>query len=261
MAVGVAIAGFTLVGVGLDRRDRRRTAAFVRDIAAARKAEEQQSLLIAELDHRVKNVLARVVVIARRSRESSSSMDQFLDVLDGRIRSMTNAHALLSGGRWNGVYVADLVRRELEPCIGACDATVEGPDVLLPEEATQALAMVLHELVTNSAKYGALSAPRGRVCVRWGCRRFNGSSESITIQWKEIGGPPVRAPTRRGYGSSVICDLIPYELGGTVDMNYVTDGVQCRIEFPLERAAGHNRPTFSGLPAAADARSGAATSH
>ena len=173
MAVGVAIAGFTimtltLVGVGLDRRDRRRTAAFVRDIAAARKAEEQQNLLIAELDHRVKNVLARVVVIARRSRESSSSMDQFLDVLDGRIRSMTNAHALLSRGRWKGVYVADLVRRELEPCIGACDATVEGPDVLLPEEATQALAMVLHELVTNSAKYGALSAPRGRVCVRWG---------------------------------------------------------------------------------------------
>jgi NO-binding membrane sensor protein with MHYT domain/two-component sensor histidine kinase len=266
MAVGVAIAGLTilaltLIGVGLDRRDRRRTAAFVRDIAAARKAEEQQNLLIAELDHRVKNVLARVVVIAQRSRESSSSMDQFLGVLDGRIQSMANAHALLSRGRWKGAYLADLVRRELEPCIGVCEATVEGPDVLLPEEATQALAMVLHELVTNSAKYGALSAPCGRVCVRWGCRS-NGSSQSIlAIRWQEIGGPPVRAPTRRGYGTSVICDLIPYELGGTVDINYVTDGVQCRIEFPLEKAAGPDRPTaVSGLPAAADARSGAATS-
>jgi len=239
MAVGVAIAGLailtlSLVGVGLDRRDRRRTAAFVRDIAAARKAEEQQNLLIAELDHRVKNVLARVTVVAQRSRESSYSMDQFLDVLDGRIQSMANTHALLSRGRWKGVYLADLVRRELEPCIGVCEATVEGPDVLLPEEATQALAMVLHELVTNSAKYGALSRPRGRVCVHWGCRS-NGSSQSVlTIRWQEIGGPPVRAPTRSGYGTSVICELIPYELGGTVDVNYVTDGVQCRIEFPLE---------------------------
>ena len=132
MAVGIAIAGLTiltltLVGVGLDRRGRRRTAAFVRDIAAARKAEEQQNLLIAELDHRVKNVLARVAVVAQRSRESSCSMDQFLDVLDGRIQSMANTHVLLSRGRWKGVYLADLVRRELEPCIGVREATVERP--------------------------------------------------------------------------------------------------------------------------------------
>src|SRR5262245_46316422 len=202
MAAGVAIAGLailtlTLVGVWLDRRDRRRTAALV-----------QQNLLIAELDHRVTNMLARVAVIAQRSRESSGSMDQFLEVLDGRIQSMANAHALLSRGRWKGVYLADLVRRELEPCIGVCEATVEGPDVLLPEEATQALAMVLHELVTNSAKYGALSTPRGRVCVHWGCRS-NGSSHSLlTIGWQEIGGPPVSAPIRRGYGTNVICHLI-----------------------------------------------------
>ena len=248
MAVGVAIAGLailtlSLVGVGLDRRDRRRTAAFVRDIAAARKAEEQQNLLIAELDHRVKNVLARVASIAQRSRECSCSMDQFFNVLDGRIQSMANAHALLSRGRWKGVNLADLVRRELEPCIGVCEATVEGPDVLLPEHATHVLAMVLHELVTNSVKYGALSAPRGRICVHWGCRS-NGSSQSVlTIQWQEIGGPPVRAPTRRGYGTSVICDLIPYELGGTVDINYAIDGVLCRIEFPLEQATDQDRLT------------------
>ena len=238
VAVGVAIAGLailtlTLTGVGLDRRDRRRTAAFVRDITAARKAEEQQNLLVAELDHRVKNVLARVAVVAQRTRESSGSMDQFLDVLDGRIQSMANTHDLLSHGRWKGVYLADLVRRELEPCIGVCEATVEGPEVVLSAEATQALAMVLHELVTNAAKYGALSTPDGRVCVHWGCRP-NGSSQSLlTIRWKETGGPPVMAPSRRGYGTSVICDLIPYELDGTVDIAYATDGVHCRIQFPL----------------------------
>jgi NO-binding membrane sensor protein with MHYT domain/two-component sensor histidine kinase len=256
MAVGVAIAGLailtlTLVGVGLDQRDRRRTAAYVRDIAAARQAEEQQNLLIAELDHRIKNVFACVAMVAQRSREGSSSMDQFLDVLDGRIQSMANTHALLSRGRWKGVYLADLVHRELEPCIGVCEATVEGPDVLLPEEVTRALAMVLHELVTNSAKYGSLSTPRGRVYVHWGCRSNGGSQSVLTIRWQEIDGPPVRAPTRRGYGTSVICDLIPYELGGAVDINYVTDGVQCRIEFPLEKVAGHDLPTAVALPAAA----------
>src|SRR5262249_49699545 len=114
MAVGVAIAVFailtlTLIGVGLDRRDRRRTAAFVRDIAAARKAEEQKNLLVAELDHRVKNVLARVAVVAQRTRESSRSMEQFLDVFEGRIQSMANTHDLLSRGRWKGVFLADLV--------------------------------------------------------------------------------------------------------------------------------------------------------
>jgi NO-binding membrane sensor protein with MHYT domain/two-component sensor histidine kinase len=248
VAVGVAIAGIAiltlaLTGVGLDRRDRRRTAAFVRDIMAARKAEEQQSLLVAEFDHRVKNVLARVAVVAQRTRESSRSMDQFLDVLDGRIQSMANTHDLLSHSHWKGVHLADLVRRELEPCTGVCEATVDGPDVVLSAEATQAVAMVLHELVTNAAKYGALSTPSGRVCVDWGCRTNGNSQTVLTIRWQEIGGPPVRAPDRRGYGTSVISDLIPYELGGMVDIAYATDGVRCRIEFPLEQASGHDRPT------------------
>jgi NO-binding membrane sensor protein with MHYT domain/two-component sensor histidine kinase len=259
LAVGVAIGGLailtlTLIGVGLDRRDRQRTAAFVRDIAAAKKAEEQQNLLVAELDHRVKNVLARVAVVAQRTRESSCSMDEFLDVFDGRIQSMATTHALLSRGRWSGVQLADLVRRELEPCMGTSQATADGPDVLLSADATQALAMVLHELVTNAAKYGALSTPRGRVCVDWGCRSNDHSQAMLAIRWQETGGPPVRAPVRRGYGTSVISDLIPYELGGSVDISYETCGVCCRIEFPLEQANGIDRPTpLSGsrLPAAA----------
>lgn len=252
MAVGVAIAGLailglTLTGVALDRRDRRRTAAFARDMAAAKKAEEQQNLLIAELDHRVKNVLARVAVVAQRTRESSRSMDQFLEVLDGRIQSMASTHALLSRGRWQGVDLADLVRRELEPYMGACEATVDGPDVLLSAEATQALAMVLHELVTNAAKYGALSTPGGRVSVRW-ARRINGGSRGVlAVEWQESGGPLVKAPTGRGYGTSVICDLIPYELGGTVGMEYATDGVHCQIALPLEQPpAQEPQAAFTG---------------
>lgn len=174
-------------------------------------------------------------------------MDQFLDVLDGRIQSMACTHALLSRGRWQGVRLADLVRRELEPYMGACQATVEGPDVLLSAEATQALAMVLHELVTNAAKYGALSMPGGQVRVRWSRRRNGGSRAVLTIEWQESGGPAVRAPSRHGYGTSVICDLVPYELGGTVDMDYATGGVRCRIEVSLDQAPGEDRQAaFNG---------------
>jgi NO-binding membrane sensor protein with MHYT domain/two-component sensor histidine kinase len=261
---GLAILGLTLTGVALDRRDRRRVAAFARDMAAAKRAEEQQNLLIAELDHRVKNVLARVVVVAQRTREGSRSIDQFLETLDGRIQSMASAHALLSRGRWQGVHLADLVHRELEPWMGACEATVEGPEVLLSAEATQALAMVLHELVTNAVKYGALSTGNGRVSVRWRCRPNGGSQNVLAIEWQEGRGPPVKAPSRRGYGTSVICDLIPYELGGTVDVDYATGGVRCQIELPLEQAPAQSPQTaFTGarsLPLP-DAGWRAATSH
>jgi NO-binding membrane sensor protein with MHYT domain/two-component sensor histidine kinase len=269
MAVGVAMAGFgilalTLTGVWLDQRDRRRTAAFLRDMAAAKKAEEQQNLLIAELDHRVKNLLARVAVVAQRTRESSHSIDQFLAVLDGRIQSMANTHTLLSRGRWKGVPLADLLRRELEPCMGVSNVTIEGPDVVLSAEATQALAMVLHELVTNAAKYGALSVPRGQVSVRWHYRPAGSAQATLAMDWQETGGPAVKVPTRCGFGTSVIRDLIPYELRGAVDLSYLADGVRCRIELPCAQNLGRDQPSsFTGshslpLPAAG---SQAATSH
>jgi two-component sensor histidine kinase len=157
----------------------------------------------------VKNVLARVAVVAQRTREGSRSMDHFLEMLDGRIQSMASTHALLSRGRWQGVHLADLVCLELEPYMGRREATIDGPDVLLSAEATQALAMVLHELVTNAAKYGALSTPDGRVSVHWR-RRLNGGSRGVlAIGRQESGGPPVKAPTRRGHGTGVICDLFP----------------------------------------------------
>ena len=203
-----------------------------RDVSERKRAEERQNLLIAELDHRVKNVLAGVSAVAQRSREGSPSIDEFLQVLDGRILSMANTHALLSRGRWLGVHLADLVRRELAPWVGEGNAIVEGPDIVLTADATQSLAMVLHELVTNAAKYGALSTPRGHVCVRWDRQVNGGSSAGLIVEWREVGGPPVVAPSRSGYGTSVIEDLIPYELGGSVDLSFAADGVRCRIAIP-----------------------------
>ena len=204
-----------------------------RDVSERKRAEERQSLLIAELDHRVKNVLACVSAVAERSREGSPSIDEFLQVLDGRILSMANTHALLSRGRWLGVHLADLVRRELAPWVGEGNAIVEGPDIVLTADATQSLAMVLHELVTNAAKYGALSTPSGHVLRALGQpaerQRVGRTGRGVAGDWM---GRPSSAPSRAGYGTSVIEDLVPYELGGAVDLSFAADGVRCRIAIP-----------------------------
>jgi PAS domain S-box-containing protein len=234
---------------------------LTRDITDLKRAEEHQNLLIAELDHRVKNTLACVSAIARRSREGNPSMDEFLAVLDGRIHSMANAHALLSRSRWQGVDLAELVHRELAPCVGEGSAVVEGPRVILAAEATQSLAMVLHELVTNATKYGALSTPAGRVSVRWTRRRpGSGAFPGLIVEWREQDGPRVVVPVQTGYGTSVIQDLIPYELGGAVNLDFAADGLRCRMEVPVrwvcdDRASGPSNgsrrppPPAAGWPA------------
>jgi PAS domain S-box-containing protein len=205
------------------------------DITARKRAEEHQGLLIAELDHRVKNVLARVAVVAMYTRQSSSSMDEFVRALDGRIQSMAAAHALLSQNRWHGVALADLVHRQLAPYTTDANTTIGGPDITLTAAATQAVAMVLQELVTNAVKYGALSTADGRVSVTWDLRPGGGGAGRVLMTWREIGGPPILAPTQSGYGTSLIRDLIPHELGGSVELAFASDGVCCSIEIPLEQ--------------------------
>jgi PAS domain S-box-containing protein len=204
------------------------------DITGRKRADEHQRLLIAELDHRVKNVLARVAVVAMYTRQGSSTMDGFIEALDRRIQSMAVAHELLSQGHWQGVRLADIVRRQLAPYATDANTTIGGPDITLPAAATEALAMALQELVTNASKYGALSIPDGWVSVSWECRS-SGDAPSLMIVWRETGGPPVSAPTHYGYGTSLICDLIPHELGGTVDLAFSSDGVCCTIEMPLKQ--------------------------
>ena len=200
------------------------------EITERKRAEEQQSLLIAELDHRVKNVLASVAAIARRTGERKGSMEDFIDTLDRRIQSMADAHDLLSRNRWQGVSLADLVNRELAPYATDGNTVVEGPEIVLAAAATQATAMVLHELATNAAKYGALSTPRGRVRVRWQRLSNAGVPTKLKLEWLEAGGPTVVPPTETGYGTSVIRDLIPYELNGTVALTFGPSGVNCVIE-------------------------------
>jgi PAS domain S-box-containing protein len=204
------------------------------DITKRKRAEEQQNLLIAELDHRVKNVLASVAVVARRTSEGKSSTAEFIEALERRILSMAGAHDLLSRNRWQEVGLARLVERELAPYATADNTTIEGPYIGLPVKEAEAVTTVLHELATNAAKYGALSTPHGRVTVRWRRLSNGGLPPRARLEWCEEGGPAVATTVKPGYGTSIIRDLIPYELGGTVNLVLDPAGLRCTIEIAVE---------------------------
>jgi two-component sensor histidine kinase len=207
----------------------------VRDITERKRAEEHQELLVAELDHRVKNILAQVAVVAASTRHGSHSMGDFLRSLDGRIQSMAAAHTLLSKSGWQSVGLEALVRNQLAPYTMGGNITINGPDVMLASAEIQAVARVLHELATNAAKYGALSISGGEVSVTWD-RRSNGNVTNLLLVWRELGGPPVPSDIQHNYGTTLIRNLIPHELDGHVDLLFATAGVSCRIELPLTQA-------------------------
>jgi two-component sensor histidine kinase len=200
--------------------------------AFATRQARREAALMGELEHRVKNTLAVVAAVIERARENAQSIDEFAASLRGRIRSMASTQTLLSQSRWRGVSLASLIRAELNPYATRTNTSVEGPAVYLAPTASHALAMVIHELVTNAAKYGALSQPNGHVSVRWALPPKHTPVPTLRIEWKETGGPKVSLPARQGYGSSVIRDLLAYELGGRVDLAFEPEGVRCTMEMP-----------------------------
>jgi PAS domain S-box-containing protein len=215
--------------------------AIARDITERKEAKRAEAH-IAELDHRIKNVLATVIAVSQRTRVGQTSMDEFVGAFDGRLQSMADAHALLSRARWQGVNLARLLRQELKSRLVGLNTMVEGPDIVLAADAAQSVALVLHELVTNAARYGALSSPKGQVSVQWHQRASGQVLGALVLDWKETGGPPVPASISRGYGTSVITDLIPYELGGVVDLVFAPEGVRCRLEIPPKWLNNTDRP-------------------
>jgi two-component sensor histidine kinase len=155
---------------------------------------------------------------------------------------MATTHERLSHRRWQGIPLAELVRHELAPYATASNTRIDGPDVVLSAEASQTLAMVFHELATNAAKFGAISAGSGRVYVRWRFRRNGHTDNSLCIDWEESGGPRVVPPTRSGFGNSVVRELIPYELGGLVELAHLPEGVRCRLQISAHWLNASNPP-------------------
>jgi PAS domain S-box-containing protein len=206
----------------------------VQDITERKRVEEQQRTLLAELDHRVKNALATVSAVVSHSKQESRSVADFIAALDGRIRSMATTHELLSSHRWQGVSLTELVRLELAPYATSGNTEIDGPGILLKPQAGHAMAMVLHELATNAAKYGALSTKNGRVSIRWDRRPSVHPRSDLVFEWQEIGGPSVVHPGKASYGTSIIRELIPYELDGKVELVFACKGLRCRLEIPAD---------------------------
>jgi len=203
------------------------------DVTERKRAEDRQRILVAELDHRVKNALATVSSVISHTAVGSRSVADFVATIDGRIRSMATTQDLLRSGQWDGISLTELIRYELAPYATRQNTKINGPEVVLRPEAGHAMAMVVHELATNAAKYGALSTKQGSVSIRWE-QRLNGHPLRLVLEWQEVGGPPVVDPDKDSFGMSTIRDIIPYEFGGKVDLTFALEGVRCRVELPAD---------------------------
>jgi len=205
-----------------------RTIGVVADMTPRKEAEERLRLLAREVDHRANNLLT--VVQGLVLLDCSSDVETFRDSLMGRIAALGHAHRLLSEGRWQGASLERLIREELAPYAEGERVQVRSANerVMLSPTVAQSVAMALHELATNAAKYGALSVPAGSVHLS--CNRT--APDRMTLVWQETGGPPVEPPSRKGVGLSVIRRAIATMPGGASRLEWLPAGLCCEIEFP-----------------------------
>ncbi len=193
------------------------------------KAHEHDKLLMAELDHRVKNTLANIQALVSLSSGSAETLKDFVEGLKKRIQSMAKAHSLLTQSKWEGVTVEGLLREQLE-AYGFKPGMVamNGVDVVLQPKSALSLSLAVHELATNAGKFGAFSVPSGHVNVTWHLREDG----SLGLSWTELGGPIVKPPTRRGFGSKLIERALALETNGTAIIRYEPSGVICDMVLP-----------------------------
>jgi PAS domain S-box-containing protein len=197
------------------------------DITDRKEAEERQVLLAREVDHRARNALALVQSIVRLTR--SEDIKSYTAAVDGRIGALARAHTLLAQSRWQGADLARLLAEELAPfrTDGAERIATAGPDISLEPRTAQTLALALHELSTNAAKYGSLSVASGRVAVRWELQ-----PQGLLVHWSESGGPPPRPPAAPGFGIRLISASVERQLGGEAGFDWRSEGLHCVLRVP-----------------------------
>ena len=202
------------------------------DITARRQAEEQQTLLAREVDHRAKNALAVVQSLVRLTRAERPA--EFARALEGRIAALARAHTLLANERWTGGGLRPLLEDELAAYLPTGQVALTGPPVTLKVDAVQPLSLCLHELATNAAKYGALSIPGGRVDIGWGLE-----GDALVLTWAESGGPRIAAPPQRtGFGSRLLDAAARGQLGGDATLLWRSAGLVCRLRIAGDRLQG-----------------------
>ena len=211
----------------------RMTDAALRD---RERAQERQEILIAELNHRVRNILNLIRSLINQSRDGAQSVSDFTQVIGGRIHALARAHDQVTQEKWNPASAHDLILTEADAYLGdkADRLTVAGPDILLKPNAFTTISLVIHELLTNAAKYGALSDSRGRIDVA-----FDPDEDgSVVLSWRESGGPVISTPpTRRGFGSTIIERSIPFDLKGTAEVRHAPTGLRAEFRIPAVHIA------------------------
>lgn len=200
------------------------------DITERKRAEERQNLLSREVDHRAKNALALAQSIVRLTR--APNVGAYIKAVEGRITALARVHTILSLSSWQGAEIKRLVDEELAPYFEAGQIRLSGSEVQLQPATAQTLALALHELVTNSAKYGALSTLSGRLSIGWEMQ-----GDFLMLAWEETGGPMVRKPTSRGFGTRSVIASIESQLGGKALFDWRSEGLICRLQVPLVRQA------------------------
>jgi PAS domain S-box-containing protein len=204
------------------------------DVTEHKRNEAHLRMLMREITHRSKNLLAVIQAMARQTARHTGSIEAFLDHFNARLRALAMSHDLLVEESWHGASLMELVRLQLAPYVARHDAqlSVDGPDIALKPDAAQSVGLALHELATNAAKYGALSSATGTISVTW--RRLPpAEGDGVEVNWVEKGGPTVAVPSRRGFGSTVIERNLARSLDAEVEWTFDAEGLRCRMHIPV----------------------------
>jgi chemotaxis methyl-accepting protein methylase/two-component sensor histidine kinase len=206
------------------------------DITSRREGERERELLTQELSHRVKNTLAVVQGMATQTSREISSVEEFRDTFIARLQALSRAHGLLLASQWKSAELDQLVAEILEVYDSAKGAaiSVEGPPVTLRPKQGLGLGLIMHELSSNAAKYGALSTPEGRLAVRWTVEESDGEPRRLRLCWRETGGPQVKEARKKGFGTRLIERSSQSELHDSAELNFDPDGFSAEIDFPID---------------------------
>lgn len=226
-----------LVGAAAFSETSEASVAFVLDLSERKQAEERLKVMVDELNHRVKNTLATVMSMESQTFRSKASPEGFREAFQGRLKALAKTHDILNRTFWTRVQLWDLAEEEVMLIAGRDAGCVElaGNDVRLGPILAVTLGIAFHELAVNAAKYGAFSVPGGRVLISW----WSGEPGRLHLEWREIGGPPVRPPLRRGFGSKMIEQTLASELRGKLHLDFSPQGLRCSMDMALDYVSAH----------------------
>ena len=219
------------------------------NISKRKEDEAHLRLLLRELTHRSKNLLAVIQAMARQTARHAGSMDGFLSQFSGRLQSLAAAHDLLVRDSWRGASMRELIQAQLAAYIDdeGQRVSMSGPAIALKPEAAQTLGLALHELAANAARFGAFSADAGRVAIAWE-RTQSPRDEALVLDWREEGGPPVKARRKRGFGTAAIERNLALALEADVSLDFDSVGVHCRIVIPAVHLLDRPENASAGRP-------------